>query len=52
VRRAGGFARFWIEPLELDHAQGLKVNDLKLAEELIQENIKLIKDKWYEIHGC
>jgi hypothetical protein len=51
VRRAGGFAKFWIEPLELDYAQGLKVNELKLAEELIQENIKLIKDRWHEIHG-
>jgi hypothetical protein len=51
VRRAGGFAKFWIEPLELDYAQGLKVNELKLAEELIQENIKLIKERWHEIHG-
>ncbi len=52
VRKAGGFAKFWIEPVELDYAQGLKVKDLKIAQELINENIELIKDKWHEIHGC
>jgi hypothetical protein len=51
VRKAGGFAKFWIEPVELDHAQGFKVNDLKIAEELINDHLKLIKDKWNEIHG-
>lgn len=51
VKKAGGFAKFWIEPVELDHAQGLKVNDLKIAEELINDHLKLIKDKWNEIHG-
>ncbi len=51
VRKAGGFAKFWIEPVELEYAQGLKVQDLKLAEELVKEKIELIKEKWYEIHG-
>lgn len=51
VRKAGGFAKFWVEPVELDFAQGLKVKDLKIAEELVIENIELIKEKWYEVHG-
>ena len=51
VRKAGGFAKYWIEPVELEFSQGMKVNDLKLAEKLIIENIELIKQKWYEIHG-
>ncbi len=51
VRKAGGFAKFWIEPVELDFAQGMKVQDLKKAEELINENIGLIKEKWHEIHS-
>ena len=29
----------------------MKVNDLKIAEQLIVEHIELIKTKWYEIHG-
>lgn len=51
VRKAGGFAKFWIEPVTLEYAQGLKVNDLKLAEDLIVEHINLIKERWNEIHG-
>ena len=51
VRKAGGFAKFWMEPLELDFTQGMKVQDIKLAEDLIIENYELIKQKWYEVHG-
>jgi len=51
VRKAGGFAKFWMEPIELDFAQGLKVSELKLAEQLISEHFELIKNKWHEIHG-
>lgn len=51
VRRVGGFAKYWIEPLELDFSQGLKVFELKQAEDLIKENIELIKQKWHEVHG-
>ena len=51
VRKAAGFAKYWIEPVELELSQGLKVNDLKIAEKLIIEHVELIKTKWYEVHG-
>ena len=51
ARKANGFAKFWVEPIELDYAQGMKIADLKLAEQLIVEHIDLIKTKWHEIHG-
>jgi len=51
VRKTGGFAKFWIEPVELEFSQGMKVQDIRKAEELIFENLELIKEKWYEIHG-
>jgi hypothetical protein len=51
VRKAGGFAKFWIEPVELEFAQGLKTQDLNKAEELIQENLELIKRRWHEVFG-
>jgi hypothetical protein len=51
VRKAGGFAKYWIEPIELEFSQGMKVNDLKTAEKLIEENVEFIKLKWYEVHG-
>jgi hypothetical protein len=51
VRKAGGFAKFWTEPVELEFAQGLKTQDLNKAEELIVENLELIKKKWDEVFG-
>ncbi len=51
VRKAGGFAKYWVEPIELEFSQSMKVNDLRLAEQLINEHIDLIKGKWYEVHG-
>jgi len=51
VRKAGGFAKYWIEPVELEFSQGMKVNDLKTAEKLIMNHLELIKTKWYEVHG-
>ena len=40
-----------MEPVELDYAQGMKIPDIKLAEELIVDHLDLIKQKWDEIHG-
>ena len=51
VRRAGGFAKFWLEPLELDHAQRLKTKELVRAEALIAENIGRRREKWHEAFG-
>lgn len=49
VRKAGGFAKFWLDPVELEFSQGLKTQDLSKAEELIVENLQLIKSKWNEV---
>ena len=49
VRKAGGFAKFWIEPLVLDFSQGMKTRELARAEELIDENVDLIRRKWNEV---
>jgi hypothetical protein len=51
VRKAGGFAKYWLEPIELDFSQSMKINDLKIAEQLIIEHFEQIKSKWHEIHG-
>ena len=49
VRKAGGFAKFWIDPLVLDFSQGIKTRELARAEELIDENVDLIRRKWNEV---
>ena len=51
VRKAGGFAKFWIEPVELEFSQGLKVPEIAKAESLINENLELINKKWDEVFG-
>jgi len=49
VRRAGGHAKFWIEPFHLEYSEGLKVAELARAEELIAVHMDLIRRKWNEI---
>lgn len=46
VRKAGGFAKFWIEPVLLDNSQGMKTQELARAEELILEHVDMIRRKW------
>ena len=48
VRRAGGSAKYWIEPLTLEYAQGMKAKELVRAEELIAEHLDQIRSKWNE----
>lgn len=49
VRRAGGFAKFWIEPVLLESSQGMKTQELSRAEELILDHLELIRRKWDEV---
>ena len=49
VRKAGGFSKFWMEPIELDYASGLKTQQVARAEQLIVENQDLIRRKWNEV---
>jgi hypothetical protein len=49
VRRAGGHAKFWIEPLRLEYSEGLKVQELARAEQLIAARTDLIRRKWDEV---
>ena len=51
VRRGGGYAKFWIEPLELDYAKGLKTKEIVRAEILITENLETIGRKWNNVFG-
>ena len=51
VRRAGGYAKFWIVPLSLAYAEGLKVRELARAEELVSSHKDEIRRKWHEVFG-
>jgi hypothetical protein len=49
VRRAGGFAKFWMEPVLLDHSEGMKTQELARAEQLIIEHWDEIRRRWNEV---
>ena len=49
VRRAGGFAKFWVEPVTLAYAEAMKVRELATAERMIREHLDLIKRRWCEV---
>lgn len=51
MRKAGGFAKFWLMPVELDSSKGFKSSDLMKAEKLINDNIEIIKEKWHNVFG-
>ena len=49
VRKAGGFAKFWIDPVSLAYSEGMKTRQLARAEELINDNVELIRRRWNEV---
>jgi len=49
VRKAGGFAKFWLEPISLEYAQGMSPRELSRAETLIGENAERIRRMWDEV---
>jgi hypothetical protein len=51
VRRAGGHAKFWLDPVNLDYSQDMNPRELSRAEELILGNIEQIRNKWHEVFG-
>lgn len=51
VRKAGGEAKIWVEPINIEYGKRMEWQDLKRAEELVAENIDLIKMRWHEYFG-
>lgn len=52
IRKAGGYAKFWLSPIELDSSKGMKSSDLMKAESLIVSNFEKIKERWCDVFGC
>ncbi len=44
-----GQAKFWLEPqIELAQNRGIRSHEIKVARQLIEENIDEIKPRWKE----
>ena len=48
VRKGGGEAKFWVNPVSLAMSDGLKVRELAEAEELVAKHAAEILRKWNE----
>ena len=51
LEKLGGYAKFWLMPIELDSSKGLKSSDLMKAENMIINNEEKNKEKWYSVFG-
>jgi hypothetical protein len=50
VETADGECKFWLEPIRLARNKGLPPLTVRRIEKLVFENIKLLKEKYYEVH--
>jgi hypothetical protein len=51
VRRGGGKAKLWLQPVRLDRWRGLKSQELRRAHELTEENADYFLRCWREYFG-
>jgi len=48
VEKGSGEAKFWLDPIELVAANGMKAKELRQARMLIEENADSFRRKWDE----
>lgn len=51
VEYGDGVAKFWLNPIALAYAYNLKRGEIKRARILLENNLKLIEEKWHEYFG-
>ena len=51
VERGDGYAKFWIEPVDLAEAVGLKTRELGRARLLVIQHRIDFREKWLEYFG-
>jgi hypothetical protein len=51
VERGDGTAKFWLEPVDLVQAYGLKTKELRRARLLVIEHRLEFREKWREHFG-
>ena len=50
VATSDGECKFWLEPIRLARNRGLPPITVRRIEKIVFENIKLLKEKYYEVH--
>jgi hypothetical protein len=47
VEYGDGYAKFWLEPVQLASQVGMKPKDLRRAREIIQQQAERFKEQWH-----
>lgn len=48
VERERNKAKFWLDPVRLQHSGGYSRNEINRIQRLIEENQKMLLEKWYD----
>ena len=51
VDRGDGYAKLWLDPVELAYSTGLKAQELRRARELALQHADKLKERWDEHFG-
>jgi hypothetical protein len=51
VRRGGGKAKLWLQPVTLDYSRGFKNQELRRIHELTEEHAEYFLRRWNEYFG-
>jgi Domain of unknown function (DUF4160) len=51
VRRENMVAKFWLDPMALEHAGGFNRAELNTIAKLVQEHRERLLERWYEFFG-
>ena len=48
VEKAGAVAKFWLDPIRLEYAHGLKSSDIPRIRDIIEDNQQFLIEAWNE----
>ncbi len=51
VEKAEAVAKIWLEPVSVEYNYGFSGSELKKILKLIEQNLQILKIKWYEYFG-
>ena len=49
VRRDAGFAKFWLSPVRLQHSGNLRGPELRRIERIVEQNQRMLLEKWHDV---
>jgi hypothetical protein len=51
VAHAGGYAKFWLEPVSVADVRGLRGHEMTGIRQIVVEHAQFFLEKWHEYFG-